>query len=114
MTEQRYRVDYYLSSEFEQGFTEAHFFPTIEKAVQNWLEVGWGYEHLATVDESEPWDATTALLSEVAFVVDQEAEQVARIAAYEPSETSRLPVAVVRDGRGNELARVAVENTAVA
>jgi len=108
----RYRVDAYQGSEFHGGFTEAHFFPTVEDAVLAWIEVGWSYEHPDA--GLEDWNATEALLSETALVIDQETAQIARVLSYEASQDSRLPIAVVRDRHGRELSRIAVEDMAVA
>ena len=111
----RFRTDAYRNGESYGGFTKAHFFPTAEAAIQRLIEIGWGFED----DPEAPptWDAAEALLSETALVIDQEAVGAAgivRILCYEKSDSSRLPVAVVRDRQGRELARVAVEDMAAA
>ena len=113
----RFRVDVYRGGEYLAACTRSHFFPTADEAIAAWIKIGWGYEH--PDEELEDWDAAEALLSETTLIIDQEAsgaDGVARILYYEGSEDSRLPVAVVMNRFGNEIARVAVEDreTAVA
>ncbi len=106
----RFRVDDYRDGQFLSLHRDGHYFETAEDATQSWIETGWTYEHPEPGTVGPDWDATKALLSETALVVDQELDDIVRIVRYEKSQESRLPVAVVRDLEGNEILRATVES----